>query len=80
MGIALITIVSTLVYVGVAMLCPLGRIPAVWKKTSYIPRHRVVMTLEYEWYEGLVEAWLKGEERWWREAMVETWPMTQSWL
>jgi hypothetical protein len=80
LGTAMITILFTFAYLVVSLLCPRGVPTVTVVEVEPQPRHKAEQTVEQELYAMLIEAWLKGEERWLKYAMVETWPMTQSWL
>lgn len=79
MGITAITIICTLVYLGVSLLCPTSTATQPRPREAHTPRPKQVPTLEEEFTEYFMELWLVREERWLRYALLRESPQTVSW-
>lgn len=74
-------IVATMVYLAVAFFTTDRKYGDVYRKPiEHQPKHAAEPTYEQQAFQLLIDSWLKGEEQWVKYALVETWPMTQSWL
>lgn len=80
LGTAMITILFTGAYLLVSLLCPRGVPTHSVDKAEPVGRHAVEPSLEQEWFELFIDAWIKGEEQWVKYAWIQPWEDTVSWL
>lgn len=80
LGAAMLTVICTGVYLGVALLCPRGHLGSKPAPRSRTPKHAAPAGSEAEWFEALTKEWVNGTEGWLKYAMIEDWPETTSWL
>jgi hypothetical protein len=79
LGTAMLTIFFTAVYLGVSLLFPAGKPMTKPVRKEPAPRHKAPASLEQQYTDLFIEAWMKGEEHWIRYAWIEPTEMTWNW-